>query len=235
MPESPEDENKPDNDKTELEQKEPDYQEDALIEMPSSFNADTVFIMTVLVETGLLILSTLWLNVASFDSKALYLDNPFAPETLRRTLSYGLCAGLAVSCLNIILMLFSLNPKNNIYIFRSFRDLIFREMMPLFGGMTLFKICFLAFISGVSEEIFFRGVLEAKVGSLNANLCFALAHFPRLYYFPYAAWAGLVGMLMSYLKVETGNLITPMICHSVINLISIWLLTKLSKKRKEEA
>ncbi|MBX9941402.1 MAG: CPBP family intramembrane metalloprotease [Candidatus Obscuribacterales bacterium] len=229
MPEPPDNENEPEN------QNEPDNNEDDLIEIPSSFNADTVFIMTVLVETGLLLLSTLWLNLASFDSKALYLDNPFSAEVLRQTLSYGLCAGLAVSCLNIILMIFSLNPKNNIYLFRSFRDLIFREMMPLFGGMTLFKVCFLAFISGVSEEIFFRGVLEAKVGSLNANLCFALAHFPRLYYFPYAAWAGLVGMLMSYLKVKTGNLLTPMICHMVINLISIWLLTKLANKRKEEA
>lgn len=184
------------------------------------YSPDSVFIMAVAVEAVLLFTATIWMVVA-----ALPISNWF--NFSRASFTAGLAAGLTITIFDFFLLYLSNRLYKSVFVLRSMRDLVYQEMCPLFSRLRTFQIVFLALSSGIAEEIFFRGVMEEKLGLITANFCFALAHFPRFYYFPYALWAGAIGFLMSYLKLKTGSLYAPIICHTVINLFSLTIITKL--------
>lgn len=188
---------------------------------PSSFySPDSVFIMAVAVEAVLLFTATIWMVVAG-----LPIANWF--NFSRTSFTAGLAAGLTITIFDFFLLYLSNRLYKSVFVLRSMRDLVYQEMCPLFSRLSTFQIVFLALSSGLAEEIFFRGVMEEKLGMFTTNFCFALAHFPRFYYFPYAVWAGAIGFLMSYLKLKTGTLYAPIICHTVINLFSLTVITRL--------
>ncbi len=190
-------------------------------EGPSGFYSPaSVFIMVVAVEAVLLFTATIWMVVA-----ALPISNWF--NFSRAAFTAGLAAGLTITIFDFFLLYLSNRLYKSVFVLRSMRDLVYQEMCPLFSRLSTFQIVFLALSSGIAEEIFFRGVMEEKLGLFTANFCFALAHFPRFYYFPYAIWAGAIGFLMSYLKLKTGSLYAPIICHTVINLFSLTIITRL--------
>jgi uncharacterized protein len=186
---------------------------------------NTVLTLTIAIEAFLLLCATLWMVFEKLDIRPmLYLS--------KRTVIIGLLAGNLVSLANLAILWAGRRWSQRSFLLRSMRDLVTLEMVPIFGRLKFIDRFFIALISGFCEEIFFRGVLEKSCGMASSAFCFGLAHFPSLYYFPYAIWATLIGLLMSLLSQICGSLWCPIIAHAMINLISLNVIANLDKEPK---
>jgi hypothetical protein len=100
-------------------------------------------------------------------------------------------------------------------------------------------LIWLGLLPGMSEELLFRGLLLPTLG-LNAigivlsSCCFGVLHLSGPQQWPYVVWATIVGMLLGFSAVATGNLLVPMVAHIVTNLVSshLWKLSEFSKPSK---
>lgn len=184
--------------------------------------------ITVAVEGILILIATAWMfwgqinleHLFHFSFKALWL---------------GLALGLIVVAGNCLLLFFSQKWREKAFLFRSFHDLIEKELLPLFGQLKLQDTFLLAIASGIAEELFFRGVVEEESGIYISSLTFGLAHMPRFYYFPYALQALFIGLLMSFVKYLSGSLYAPIIAHSLINFLGLNLIMLLHKRKTPDA
>lgn len=99
---------------------------------------------------------------------------------------------------------------------------VWDEVLTPFGkSLTLREITILAVLSGLSEELFFRGVLQAEVGILGASLLFGLLHPLNL---SYVLWATAVGGMFGLLYQATGSLLPPILCHGGYNFAALLYL-----------
>lgn len=90
-------------------------------------------------------------------------------------------------------------------------------------------LIWLGLLPGLSEELLFRGVILPSfgynlVGVILAAICFGLLHMSGTRQWPYAVWAGIVGIILGYSLLLTGNLLMPIGAHVCCNLCSgaIW-------------
>jgi membrane protease YdiL (CAAX protease family) len=102
-----------------------------------------------------------------------------------------------------------------------------RELAEVLGPLTLAECVALAALSGVAEELFFRGALQPRLGWLAATLLFGFAHFaPRRALWPWTGFAVIAGGLLGGLFAATGNLVAPVAAHAAINAVNLRLLTR---------
>ncbi|CDM92753.1 MAG: CPBP family intramembrane metalloprotease [Limnospira sp. PMC 1279.21] len=89
-------------------------------------------------------------------------------------------------------------------------------------------LIWLGLLPGLSEELLFRGVIFAAIG-LNplglvvSSIFFGLLHFSGSQQWPYIIWATLVGVILGYSALATGNLVVPIVAHIFTNFISGFL------------
>ncbi len=94
-------------------------------------------------------------------------------------------------------------------------------------------LLWLGLLPGLSEELLFRGVMLPALG-LNtlalivSSLAFGVLHLSGEQQWPYVVWATIIGGVLGYLGLITGNLAVPIIAHILTNFIS-GLLWKLGK------
>jgi len=94
------------------------------------------------------------------------------------------------------------------------------------GSRSVGECIFLALVSGFAEEAFFRGALQPHVGLVIASLIFGVVHFvPRREFLPWTAFAVAAGFLLGWLFETTGNLVAPVVAHTTINAVNLWLLS----------
>lgn len=94
------------------------------------------------------------------------------------------------------------------------------------GRRSVVECVALALASGVAEEAFFRGALQPHVGLVAASLIFGVVHFvPRREFLPWTAFAVAAGFLLGWLFDTTGNLVAPVVAHTTINAVNLWLLS----------
>jgi membrane protease YdiL (CAAX protease family) len=187
------------------------------------YDRQAVLIMTIFAEVFVLLIASIWIFFAKIDLRPLLIFNIQA-------LVMGVLAALLVTILNLAILHLANKHGAQIYLLKSMRDLINKQMLPLIGHLTFFDSIMVSVISGLCEEVFFRGVLQSQCGIVPSACAFGLAHLPRIYYFPYALWATYVGLLMSFLVAQTGSLYSPMIAHALINFASITVLRTMYKK-----
>lgn len=118
---------------------------------------------------------------------------------------------------------------------------IYRQSADFYLGMVLqplevLDVVWLGILPGLSEELLFRGVMLPSIGLdpigiLLSSLCFGVLHMTNVKQWPYAAWATLVGMLLAFTMVETGNLFIPIVAHITTNFVSglAWKLKTIGK------
>ncbi len=86
-------------------------------------------------------------------------------------------------------------------------------------------LIWLGLLPGLSEELLFRGVVLSAVG-LNplglviSSVLFGVLHFSGSQQWPYVIWASIVGLILGYSAIATGNLLIPIVAHIFTNLIS---------------
>ncbi|MCP2731779.1 CPBP family intramembrane glutamic endopeptidase [Limnofasciculus baicalensis] len=98
--------------------------------------------------------------------------------------------------------------------------------------LLLPDLIWLGLLPGMSEELLFRGVMLPAVGLnpigiITSSLVFGILHLSSPQQWPYVIWATVVGLLLGFCAVVTGNLLVPIVAHVVTNLISscLWKLT----------
>lgn len=102
--------------------------------------------------------------------------------------------------------------KSQAYIDRE----IFSEIKPS-------NALYLGVLTGVSEEIFFRGVLQFHLGLVVASILFGLVHLPGLRYWQHALWAGLMGLFLGGLYLWSENLLAIILIHTLNNAIAVFM------------
>jgi uncharacterized protein len=90
-------------------------------------------------------------------------------------------------------------------------------------------LIWLGLLPGLSEELLFRGVIVGGLGYgllglFGAALCFGLLHMSSAKQWPYALWAGIVGLILGGGLIFTSNLLVPIVAHIFCNLCSasVW-------------
>jgi hypothetical protein len=106
--------------------------------------------------------------------------------------------------------------------YRSSADFYLEFVLkPLFWS----DLIWVALLPGLSEELLFRGVMLPAFG-LNitavviSSLCFGILHLSGPQQWAYVVWATVVGLLLGYSALATGNLLVPIVAHILTNLVS---------------
>ena len=103
----------------------------------------------------------------------------------------------------------------------TLKQLLEHDVAPLFRHFHLPAITLIALSSGVGEEMFFRGVLQAELGLWLASAIFGLAHIWRQAAVWYGLYAAGIGLLFGGLAMWSGSLWVPTIAHCVNNFVAV--------------
>ncbi|MFM7363796.1 MAG: lysostaphin resistance A-like protein [Cuspidothrix sp.] len=94
--------------------------------------------------------------------------------------------------------------------------------------LTLPDLIWLGLLPGLSEELLFRGVMLPALGGdytalIVSSLCFGVLHLSGSQQWPYVLWATVIGIILGYSALFSGNLLLPIVAHIVTNLLSSYL------------
>jgi uncharacterized protein len=90
-------------------------------------------------------------------------------------------------------------------------------------------LIWLGLLPGLSEELLFRGVMLPAIGMNSLGIVvsaasFGVLHLSSLQQWTYVVWATAIGLVLATGAVLTGNLLVPIVAHTVTNLVSsaVW-------------
>lgn len=103
---------------------------------------------------------------------------------------------------------------------------IFRTvLMQMIGNATIPVALYLAFISALGEELLFRAAVQPVLGLVGTALLFGLLHLgPQGLVSIWTLWAIVSGLMMGWIFESTGSLWPALICHFLVNAISMLTL-----------
>ncbi|HYZ90509.1 MAG TPA: CPBP family intramembrane glutamic endopeptidase [Myxococcales bacterium] len=108
-----------------------------------------------------------------------------------------------------------------------------RRNSTLFGKLPLSTMFVMAALAGPCEELIFRGWLQPVAGLWIASLVFAVLHFlPNRYKWSHPVTWGMValyfpvGLAVGWLYEWRGNLLGPMVMHSLSDSLGLLLLAR---------
>lgn len=108
-----------------------------------------------------------------------------------------------------------------------------REIAALLGPLSREEALSLAVLSGLAEEIFFRGALQSWLGYLPAALAFGLLHVgPRKAFRLWTAFAVAAGLLFGLWVELRGALGGPILAHVLVNGVQLARLRRLAPPAK---
>ncbi|MBG1270019.1 CPBP family intramembrane glutamic endopeptidase [Nostoc sp. WHI] len=165
----------------------------------------------------LLIVAKLWLYFGNFSL--------FSWKLNQRELLLGVGLGFVITALSgLAYRLWTAYRKSADY----YLEVVLKPL-------ALPDLIWLGLLPGLSEELLFRGVILPALGSdhlavIVSSLCFGVLHFSGSQQWPYVIWATIVGMILAYSALITGNLLVPIVAHIVTNWISsyLWKMWQLS-------
>jgi CAAX protease family protein len=97
----------------------------------------------------------------------------------------------------------------------DFLEATFRELL---GKLTIGGALWLAVLSAVGEELFFRGALQPTFGLLPASAVFGLLHTgPDRRFLVWTAFALAMGVVLGGLAQATGGVLAPTLAHFAVN------------------
>ena len=146
-----------------------------------------------------------------------------------RATAAGALTGVAASVPLLLGLWWTLRtPRKSV---RGLVELVQQQLGPLLASCTPVEVALLAIMAGTAEEIFFRGVVQVGLARILpqslalvlASLAFGLAHFLTP---TYAFLAGLAGMYLGAVFWVEGNLLTPIVAHSVYDFVALTYLVR---------
>ena len=137
--------------------------------MPSAkIDRITIVNVTLLSEGALLLAATFW----CFNT-GLSLKDKLQPQLL--SMLIGLGAGVLTAGSGF-LSLYLANRIKSLKWLADLKAIVYQDVAPLFTQLNLIDILLVAASSGLCEEVFFRGVLQLKLGILPASIVFGMIH-----------------------------------------------------------
>jgi membrane protease YdiL (CAAX protease family) len=128
-------------------------------------------------------------------------------------------------------ILFSVYVKK----YSRWASLLEAAIYNVFGPLEKSTIAFLALLSSVGEEFFFRGVLQPEIGYIFTSIIFGSIHFiPQKVFLPWTIFAIIMGFILGWLYLYSDNLIFPIITHGAINYINLTRICSHKAKVSEE-
>lgn len=114
------------------------------------------------------------------------------------------------------------------YLWPAYRQSADFYLQLVLKPLVLPDLIWLGLLPGMSEELLFRGVMLPAVGMdftglVATSLLFGILHLSGPQQWPYVVWATVVGLLLGYSAIATGNLLVPIVAHVVTNLLSSYL------------
>jgi len=99
------------------------------------------------------------------------------------------------------------------------------ELRGMLGGIDRGEILALALLSGLAEELFFRGAVQSAFGWLVATVLFTLLHIgPGSSFRLWTLFAGVAGLLFAGLVVWRQSLLAAIVAHVVVNGVNLYHL-----------
>ncbi len=168
---------------------------------------------------GQLILGSLLLALAAAWARwrALPLASGLLPT------SAGLAAGLAASLPACGALLVLAGPRARRMPGVSRLQETFALIRNLLSPVAWWQILLIAGMAGLSEEVLFRGVVQAEMGLVAAAVLFGLCHPFSTGYVVYAA---LLGLYLGLVAKASGGLVAPVVAHAVYDAVGLWYLTR---------
>lgn len=109
-----------------------------------------------------------------------------------------------------------------------------RRVAELLGPIEPAEAVGLAFLSGVAEEVFFRGAVQEAWGWLVAAVLFALLHTgPGRALRLWTVFAAVAGLALGAVTLVTGNLLAAITAHFVVNAIGLSRVGRIASTRSE--
>lgn len=115
-------------------------------------------------------------------------------------------------------------------------------LVPLFHGCSVLDLAIISVLAGLGEEMLFRPIVQQSlaqliggsagpwIGLAGAALLFAAAHWITT---TYAVIAGLISLYLGWLWMVTGNLLVPIVTHTVYDFVVLVYLVKIRAPRHE--
>jgi uncharacterized protein len=113
-------------------------------------------------------------------------------------------------------------------------------LVPLFEGCGVLDLAIISVLAGIGEEMLFRPIVQQSlaqlvggpagpwIGLVGAAVLFAAAHWITT---TYAVIAGLIGLYLGWLWMATGNLLVPIVTHTVYDFVVLVYLVKIRAPR----
>lgn len=105
--------------------------------------------------------------------------------------------------------------------------------------LVFLDLIWVGLLPGLSEELLFRGVMIPALGYdwfalIASSVLFGVLHLSDAQNWHYVVWAIIIGFVLGYSAYATGNLLVPIIAHTLTNFFSsfIWKLSGKIKKKK---
>lgn len=109
------------------------------------------------------------------------------------------------------------------------------EMKSVLGTLDWKDALYLAALSALCEELFFRGVLQSHIGLVWSSLIFGLAHIPRNRTFIlWTVEAVVLGFCLGLLFVVSGTLAAPVAAHFTINFKNLLFMGRFDAEGEEQ-
>ncbi|MBD2384141.1 CPBP family intramembrane glutamic endopeptidase [Cylindrospermum sp. FACHB-282] len=153
------------------------------------------------------IVAKLWLNFGDFSL--------FSWRWKAKDLLLGVGLGLFITALSGLAYRFS-------FPYRKSADYYLEVVL---SPLAMPDLIWLGLLPGLSEELLFRGVMLPALGMdhvavIVSSLCFGILHLSGSEQWPYVIWATIIGMILGYSALLSGNLLVPIVAHILTNLIS---------------
>jgi membrane protease YdiL (CAAX protease family) len=142
-----------------------------------------------------------------------------------QAIGLGILIGIGIITISLILTQFWEKYRISA---RQYLDLI---ITPL----VFPDLIWVGLLPGLSEELLFRGVMIPAFGYdllavIISSVIFGILHLSDRQNWSYALWAGIIGLILGYTVYLTGNLLIPIIAHTLTNTLSsvLWKIKKIS-------
>ncbi|WP_414566100.1 MULTISPECIES: lysostaphin resistance A-like protein [unclassified Anabaena] len=91
--------------------------------------------------------------------------------------------------------------------------------------LVLPDLIWLGLLPALSEELLFRGVMLPALGLdsvavIVSSLAFGVLHLSGPQQWPYVIWATIIGLILGFSALISGNLLVPIVAHMITNWIS---------------
>ncbi len=154
-----------------------------------------------------------WMHLRG-DRLAERLLSPYAPAAL------AIAAGLACGGAFVVLAEMLLRRA-------AWAERLRAELLEMLDPLTTGVALGVALVSGVAEEILFRGALQPAIGLIATALVFGFLHggLGRAWR-GWAAFACIAGFALGGLERWSGGLLAPMVAHVTINGVELLILAR---------